>query len=190
MQGLLLEYKERGAHRLAGPLGDHLGRVVAAALISVAVPPGTPVVIIPVPATAAARRERQGDHMIRLGRRVIRSLRRAGWPAELEVALSALPKADSSHLSADARAVSAANAFRVRPAAAQRVAEAAASGAGIVMIDDILTTGSTMAAATSALADAGIPVDIAATLAATRRKRKSTDRGIGVQSGLDVGISS
>ncbi len=189
MQSLLLEYKERGAYRLAGPLGEHLGRTVAAALLRRGTPPGTPVVIIPVPATAAARRERHGDHMTRLGRRAVRSLRGAGWPAALGHALSALPKADSSHLSADARALAAVTAFRVRPAHARRIATAAYAGARVVVIDDILTTGSTMAAVATILDRSGIPVHAAATLAATRRKRKSTDRGTEVQRAFDVGIS-
>jgi predicted amidophosphoribosyltransferase len=190
MQGLLITYKERGAHRLSGPLGAQLGRAVAAALLSSGAVLGTAVVIVPVPATAAARRARQGDHIVRLGRRAARTLRRSGWPVALGHALSALPKADSSHLSADERAFSAAQAFRVRPASAARLGAAARAGARIVVIDDILTTGSTIAAVTAVLGRADVPVHAAVTLAATRRRRKSSDRVHDLQNPSDVVISS
>jgi predicted amidophosphoribosyltransferase len=176
MRGLLIAYKDRGAHRLAGSLGDQLGRVVGAALHGMGTPVGTPVVLVPVPDTAAARRDRHGDHMARLARRAARAVRHAGWPVALGHAVSALPKADSSHLSAEARAVSAFQAFRVRPSGAQGLHTAATAGARIVVLDDILTTGSTVAAVAAVLGRSGVPVHAAATLAATRRRRKSSDR--------------
>jgi predicted amidophosphoribosyltransferase len=168
LRSAILTYKERGAHRLAAPLGDHLARAIALAVRRAGLPVGTPIVIIPVPTTAAAVRDRHGDHMMRLGRRSVRALGRAGWPAALAKPLSARPKADSSHLGAHERAAAAAQAFRARPAHVRRVAEAARAGAVVIAVDDVLTTGSTMAALARVLHDAGAPVHGAATLAATR----------------------
>jgi predicted amidophosphoribosyltransferase len=168
LRSTILTYKERGAHRLAVPLGDHLARAIAVALRGIGVPAGTPIVIVPVPTTTAAIRERHGDHMTRLARRAIRALGRAGWPAALAKPLLARPKADSSHLGARERAVAAAEAFRPRPAHVRRVAAAANAGAVVIAVDDVLTTGSTLAALARVLHDAGAPVHGAATLAATR----------------------
>ena len=168
LRSVILTYKERGAHRLARPLGDHLGRAVAAAMVTAGVPVGTPLVIVPVPTTAAGVRERHGDHMARLGRRAVRTLGRNGWPAALAKPLSARPKADSSHLGSRERALAAMDAFRPRSAQVRRVAAAARAGAVVIAVDDVLTTGSTMAALARALRGAGAPVHGAVTLAATR----------------------
>ena len=80
----------------------------------------------------------------------------------------ALPKADSVHLSAAQRASGAAGAFALRPGALERVRRAA-PGSVTVLLDDIVTTGATLAAAAALLAGAGVRVDACVTLAATRR---------------------
>ena len=164
MRGLILSYKERGAHRLAGPLGAALARVVA-----VAGGPG-PLLLVPVPGTAAANRARHGDHVLRLARHAAGALRRTGHPALVAECLAARPKADSSHLAAVDRLALAGDAFRVRPARLGRVRDAAAAGASVVIVDDIITTGATLAAVTALLARSGVPIGGAATLAATRRR--------------------
>jgi predicted amidophosphoribosyltransferase len=57
----------------------------------------------------------------------------------------------------------------VRPRAASRLAEAAASGACVIIVDDVMTTGATIASLAIRLADAGVTVAVATTLAATER---------------------
>jgi predicted amidophosphoribosyltransferase len=188
LRGLLLSYKERGAHRLATPLGQGLARAVAA-MVGRRYPLGTPTVIIPVPSTAAAIRERHGDHMTRLAGRAVRELGRVGWPAQVSACLSARPKADSSHLSAAERAVAASDAFRARTAAAARVAAAQRAGAAVVIVDDIITTGATIASASAVLLGYGAYADGAATLAATRRQNNSIVRVRATEMGRDMGFS-
>ncbi|MBT8228281.1 MAG: ComF family protein, partial [Dactylosporangium sp.] len=78
LRGTILAYKERGRHTAAGMLGAHLATVVAHALPTVG-----PVLVVPVPATAAAVRRRNGDHMLRLARAAARTLRRRGLAARV-----------------------------------------------------------------------------------------------------------
>lgn len=160
----LLSYKERGRHGLARPLGTLLAEVVAGAAGS------GPVLLIPVPATARAVRTRHGDHLARLTRHAAHRLRAAGWPVATARAVRALPRPDFATLDSAGRAAAAASAFRVRPRAAERL-RTVAVGRRIILLDDIVTTGSTLAAIAGLLNDSGIPANAAAVLAGTVRRR-------------------
>jgi predicted amidophosphoribosyltransferase len=162
---LILSFKERGRRGLAGPLGGALAAAVDAGLARA----GDPrlVVLLPVPSTAAAARTRHGDHMRLLAGRAARRLRAGGRRVALAAPLRALPRADSAHLDRHARAAAAAQAFavRARPVAALRAVTR--GGATIVLVDDVITTGATLAAAARRLAEHGVKIDFAATVAAT-----------------------
>jgi predicted amidophosphoribosyltransferase len=126
-----------------------------------------PVLLVPVPATAAAARRRHGDHIARLARRAARGLRAHGVPATVVGALRARPRADSAELSAVDRWEAAESAFTVHTG---RLPAILASGALVGLVDDIVTTGATLGAAGSRLAEAGVPVAFAAVLAATPKR--------------------
>nr|MDT0659202.1 ComF family protein [Micromonospora sp. DSM 115978] len=170
LRELLLAYKERGRHGLARPLGSLLAEVVATA-----VGDPRPVVLVPVPTTARAVRARHGDHLRRLARHTAGRLRRAGWPVRVAQPLRALPRPDSAELDSAGRAWAAEAAFRVRGHAwpfgggLARLRQVAA-GCPVVVLDDIVTTGATLAAVTRVLAANGVPVTAAAVLAATTRR--------------------
>jgi predicted amidophosphoribosyltransferase len=166
IRSLLLAYKERGAHLLARPLG----RALAAGVAAVASEIGRPVALVGIPSTASAVRERHGDHVARVGRHAAAELRRSGIAAAYAPrVLRARPKADASHLNAYARAEAAAEAFRVRDRRVQALRSAQCHGVALIVIDDIITTGSTLASACRLLAANGVEVDAAVTLAATQR---------------------
>jgi predicted amidophosphoribosyltransferase len=165
LRGAILAYKERGRHTLARPLGDRLADVTAAALGG---RPG-PVLLVPVPATAAAARARYGDHMVRLARRAGRELTRRGWPAGVACPLRASPRPDSAALSSADRLL-AADAFRLVPGRLPALRRAVGAGATLVLVDDIVTTGATLAATAARLRGAGLEPRVAAVLAATQRR--------------------
>jgi predicted amidophosphoribosyltransferase len=172
LRELILAYKERGRRGLSAPLGDALAAVV---LSSVGV--RAPLALVPVPDTAAAARARHGDHMLRLARRAARCLRRCGLPAFVCSPLRARPRVDSVHLDRTGRARAARDAFVPRP---RRMAALRAAGLPVVVVDDVLTTGATVAAVAGRLAAEGVPVVYAAVLAATRRRGQRVDTpGIG-----------
>lgn len=173
LREMLLAYKERGRHGLARPLGSLLAEVVAE---GVTARPGSsgggrapvPVLLVPVPATARAVRDRHGDHLRRLSRHAAARLRRGGWAVTVASPLRALPRPDSTDLDSSGRAAAAATAFRLRAGRLPALHRLTA-GRQVVVIDDIVTTGVTLAAVTRLLGSAGVPVTVAAVLAATIR---------------------
>jgi predicted amidophosphoribosyltransferase len=162
MRELLLAFKERGRHQLAGPLGERLAAVAYAGLTALAVPPGTSVALVPVPDTAAAARARYGDHLRRLARPAARTLTAAGFLATISNLVRARPKHDAAALDSASRFAVAADAFDISRSSGP-------ASAVVVLLDDIVTTGATLATISEGLAEAGHRVHFAAVLAATQR---------------------
>jgi predicted amidophosphoribosyltransferase len=170
LREMIIGYKERGRRHLARPLGDGLAAVVRAAGRLDRDVPGS-LVLVPVPATAAAIRARHGDHMRALGRRVAGQLRTYGWRVVVAAPVRARPRADSAHLDRIARARSAQQAFLGLPQRLQALREMAERGARVVLLDDVMTTGSTLSALALCLSRGGVAVDAAAVLAATQLRQ-------------------
>lgn len=166
LRAALLAYKERGRHTLAGPLGSLLAGAVAELA-----PKSAPVLLVPVPSTAAAVRERHGDHMARLAAHAVRRLRRAGWQADLTRLLKASPRPDSASLSVAERAAAAESSLRIRSARIGVPRRATPEKCTLVVVDDIVTTGATLAAVTGRLGEVNLQVTGAAVLAATRLRK-------------------
>jgi predicted amidophosphoribosyltransferase len=171
LRSVLLAYKERGRHRLARPLGALLAGAVAAAAVRAGGGPQTPLVLLPVPSTARAIRERHGDHMARLTTHAVRRLRSAGWQARLAQPLRALPRPDSASLDAPGRAAAAEHSLRIRTSRIRVLRRAMTMESTLIVVDDIVTTGATMAAVTARLGEANMQVAGAAVLAATQLRR-------------------
>jgi predicted amidophosphoribosyltransferase len=146
----VLRYKERGRHDLAAPLAALLAEA-ASGLVS----PGT--VLVPVPSSRAAARRRGGDHMHRLARR---AGQRLGIPAVPALRLVRAVR-DSAGLGASERHTNLTGAMAARPGP---------PGAAAVIVDDIVTTGATLAESVRALRCAGWPIDGAAVVAITPRR--------------------
>lgn len=167
---LLLAHKERGALRLAGPLGEALGRAVRSALGPRA--ERAPLLLVPMPSARAAVRARGHDPTLRLAGAAARSLRRAGLDARTAPLLRhTRPVADQAGLGAAERRRNLHGALTVLPRANRALV-----GRQPVLVDDLVTTGASLAEAARALAASGLPARAAATVAATDHRTGRTGR--------------
>src|SRR3954470_8695448 len=148
LRGALLAYKEKGRHRLARPLGALLAVAVAEAARQAGAAPREPVRLIPVPSTAQAVRERHGDHMARLSAHAVRRLRAAGWDADVSRPLRALPRPDSASLDAAGRVAAAESSLRIKDDRIRVLRRRPTIRGTLIVVDDIVTTGATLAAVT------------------------------------------
>ncbi|WP_338677053.1 ComF family protein [Streptomyces sp. SCSIO 30461] len=150
VRALLLAHKERGALGLAGLLGGALSGAVAAALAQV--PDRVPgesgsVLLVPVPSARHAVRARGQDAARRVAAAAACALRHGGVPARvLPVLRQCRPVADQSGLTARLRLANMAGALGVVPGA-ERLLE----GRTAVLVDDLVTTGASLAEAARAL---------------------------------------
>lgn len=169
---LLVAFKEDGVVALRAPLGMALAAAVGHA-VRQQVPDRTPVWLVPAPSTRAARQERGDDVVARLTRIAAATCRRQGQPVRVVPALvHDRGVRDSAGLSAAERLDNLNGALRVRGAAA-----AAVRGWPVVLTDDLVTTGATLAEAARALRGVGACVLAAATVAATERRTQDGSVG-------------
>ena len=151
----IVAFKERGARGLV----PHLGALLADAVARTDI--GTSVNLVPVPASPRARRTRGEDVVRRLAEHATMELARRGYVARTLplLTLRSSPR-DQVGLGRAARYDN----LRGRMSAESRTAP---SGP-VVLVDDVVTTGATLAEARRALEAAGLTVAAAATVAATR----------------------
>ena len=173
VRSALLAYKERGHRELAEPFGA----AIAAGLLSIADglagrPPGYGWWLVPAPSRAAQARRRGGDHVVRLAEVAAAELARSGVAAAVAPALRLARGArDSVGLDAAARVANLAG--RIRP----RRAGLPPAGTGVVLIDDVVTTGTTVTESITALRLAGLRPLGVIVLAVTDRRAPSRNNG-------------
>ncbi|MFD9163990.1 ComF family protein [Streptomyces sp. NPDC059558] len=146
VRGLLLAHKERGALPLAGVLGAALAAAVLAG--GTGGPGGTgEVALVPVPSARRQVRARGHDPARRIALAAAGRLRRAGVPARVAPVLGLRRAvADQAGLGARQRRENLAGALAVRRGGRRLV-----DGARIVLVDDLITTGATLAEAARAV---------------------------------------
>ncbi|MEO3935995.1 phosphoribosyltransferase family protein [Dermatophilaceae bacterium Soc4.6] len=157
LRRLVTAHKDEGRRDLAPVLAGLL-----AASLDVLVVPGT--VVVPVPSSRSARRRRGDrplDHLLRLAGRNVAP---GGAGVVVVDALRAVRVlADQSGLDRAGRAANLRGAYAVRPGDRGRL-----EGREVVLVDDVLTTGATLAEAARAVRCAGGEPVASAVIAATR----------------------
>lgn len=202
----LLAYKERGHRELAEPFGAAIAAGLRLVADGLAARPRTPLEspsatrapselqrvqrgrppgrsggpgppgdgwwLVPAPSRASQARRRGGDHVARLAEAAAAELARSGAPAAVAPALRlAAGVRDSVGLDAAARVANLAG--RIRP----RRSGLPPAGTGVVLIDDVLTTGATVTESVAALRLAGLQPLGVVVLAATERRTPSRNNG-------------
>jgi predicted amidophosphoribosyltransferase len=164
LRKVISAHKERQALALTRFLAERLALSVHGLLASTAYPTRTgTIVLVPVPSAASTVRRRGFDATASMARVAARRLR-SRYPVTVRSALiQARRVADQAGLGATARRENLAGAFRIR-----RPFTAGAA----VLVDDLVTTGSSLAEAARVLRAANIPLLGAATVAATVRLQR------------------
>ena len=165
-------YKDEGRRDLR----DDLARLLATALTAATADPalrrrltlGEEVLVVPVPAAGASRRRRGDDPVAALAHAATAAVG-AAPPTHGLVVVPALAHtrrvSDQAHLDRRSRARNLAGSMAVGTAWREVV-----RGATCVVVDDVVTTGATLAEAARALHDAGAAHVVAATCATTPRR--------------------
>ncbi|MFE6848108.1 ComF family protein [Streptomyces sp. NPDC057686] len=154
----VLAHKERGALPLAGPLGAALAAAVVGCLGAGvrgggAWAAGEELVLVPVPSARRQVRARGHDPARRIALAASARLRRAGVPSRVASVLRHVrPVSDQAGLGARERRENLAGALWVCRGGAVRLP----AGARIVLVDDVITTGATLAEAARAVRAASL----------------------------------
>lgn len=175
----VLAFKERGRAELARPLGTALALAVAAVVAGVPGPAPERVLLVPVPSSAAALRERGRDHVRELAGHAVRELRSAGLRADCRRLLRRRGRVrDSAELSVAQRRANLAGTFALAPGV-----RGAGHGELLVLVDDVVTSGATLTEAAAVLAPLerpdGPPVLAAVVAATPREPARTSSQGSG-----------
>ncbi|MGI8578721.1 MAG: ComF family protein [Nocardioidaceae bacterium] len=166
VKAALVAHKEEAMLSLARPLGKALALSAFGVLVNRRGERIAGVVLVPVPSAASSVRRRGHNPILRMTRACAQTLRAAGVHAQV---LSALRLArtveDQSELSAADRLRNLSMAHAMRRGVAVRL-----HGRAVIVTDDIITTGATVAESARALSAAGADVLGVAVVAATQRR--------------------
>lgn len=142
---------------------------------------GRPVLLVPTPSARAGTRRRGRAPVRDLCREVLHRVGGSGHGLVCAPALTLRRRVrDQAGLGRDQRAANLSRAMEVPPRHT-----AAVAGAHVVVVDDVVTTGATLAEAARALAAAGATDVLAVTLAATRRHAAAPGTRPGLPAGRD-----
>ncbi|MGD9957376.1 MAG: ComF family protein [Candidatus Nanopelagicales bacterium] len=159
----LVAFKDHDLWSLRAPLAGALSRAVAHALLSAPEVPDR-VLLVPAPSSPGAAHERDGDHVRELATRAAALVARTGVAAEVVPVLRSLRRRrDQVGLGRGERAANLAGSIVAAPGRLEREA-------CVVLVDDLVTTGATLAECARALREVGADPCAAAVVAGVVRR--------------------
>ena len=168
VRAALVNFKDNGRRDLAGVLAPVLTEALLAGLLGSGHRCGGPIIIVPAPSARGNVRRRGDRPLVLLARGALGSLPREVRPPLVQALRLRRAVADQAGLDSGGRAANLSGAMTVTPRWRPQV-----RGACCVVVDDVITTGATLAEAARALFQSGAADVLAVTVAATRRH---TDR--------------
>jgi predicted amidophosphoribosyltransferase len=169
----VVAFKDHGRWALHGVLGAALGRAVAQLLLDEAQAGAGPararVVLVPAPGSPGSARRRDGDHVRELAVVAARHLRGTGLDVAVRPLLAPVRRRrDQVGLRREERAANLSGSVAALPAATR------AHGLSVVLVDDLVTTGATLAECARALREAGVRPAGAAVVASAERGMRAS----------------
>lgn len=162
----IVAHKEDGVGALAAPLGAALAAAVRASMGPSMGSERSAVTLVPIPSARRTIRRRGHDPLARITRHAAVTLRRSGHLVRIRPIVRLVRRvADQAGLDAAGRQANLDGAFEVVP-----LRISLQDWGNVIVVDDVITTGSTLVEARRALVRAGIPVHGAAVIAATTRR--------------------
>lgn len=174
LAGAIRAHKDGGRRDLVDVLGALAAPAVSAALGTLGPVAAADVLIVPVPSSRAARRRRGDSPLVSVARR-------ASSTVPVHEAVELVRRvADQRGLTTAARAGNLDHAMRVRHGSVPVLRRYVGGVRGVVIFDDVVTTGATLTEMARALRSAGVGRVVAATIAATPRRHPPLSSGPGV----------
>lgn len=159
-RAVIVAVKRGGRHDVLPALSLPLAAAVAE---TAALCPGLAPVLVPVPTSPASLRRRGYRIVEDLAAQAVLRLRESGLRIHLARGLAARPRPRQSGLGGRDRRANVARSYRLRDPIQRRVSGGRATG--VIVVDDVLTTGATLAEAAKTLGSGPVPVIGAAVLA-------------------------
>lgn len=176
-RAVMTAWKERGRRDVSVHLALPLARAIAAAVTAIDAEgeraPRAEIAIVPIPASSAARRRRGEDAWERVVRQAIAQCATAQCTTAQGTTHARLRLVRALRLVRQPHDQAGLTASERRENLAGALTCVEAPGCRVIVVDDIITTGATLAEAARALREAGVGAARAAAIAATSRTRAS-----------------
>lgn len=171
LRNVIVNYKEHDRRDLAPVLGLMLARAIASALADAPVS-SAPVLLVPVPARATSARKRGGNHVETLARNAAEHFIRDGFPMHVAPVLAVRGRGDQVGSGAHRRRRNVRGTHRISH---PEVVSKWPRDIRVIVVDDIVTTGATVAESARVLRESHIDIVAVASIGITGSENRNCE---------------